>query len=124
MAAIHDTVQIGLKISLPVLRICFPERWRETHGGARSGIAGIIDEHRDRAQRLFGSGHSRLHRVVIADISRRGHGWHPQRPDFLDHGVSAFSDKVIDRNTAGVVVCKCQRHGAPGALAARAVLEG
>src|SRR3546814_4526437 len=70
MTAVHDAVQVGAEIAAPFLRVGFPEQRRGTHVRVRSGVAGVVDQQRDGAERCLGLFERGFHRSVVADIRK------------------------------------------------------
>src|SRR3546814_15042158 len=83
MTAVHDAVQVGVEIAAPFLRVGFPEQRRGTHVRVRSGVAGVVDQQRDGAERCLGLFERGFHRSVVADIRLHRFGLDAECADFV-----------------------------------------
>ena len=76
MTAIHDALQIGPEIAVPVFRFAFPEWRRQTHRRFGTRVAGVVHEQADGSKLRVHRTHDTLDRSMIAYIGGRRH-----RPD-------------------------------------------
>src|SRR5882724_4582739 len=117
MAAVHHAAKVGIEIAIPLGRRGLPKQWRMAHRRFRPGIARVVDEDGNGAERGPRLLEGFRYGGVIADVSLYRHGANAQGFDLGCDCFGPLQEEIIDSDTTCIVARQHERDTTPGTLA-------